>query len=111
MEVPHLSRWYRRYKKRGLVVLGLAKASAEEQREAKKRFGIPYPLFFWEVKALPPLLRGVKGYPVTLLIDRRGRIREVVFGILFGKRRERFEARLIALLNERAPKVRGKRDR
>lgn len=101
MEVPHLNAWYRRYRKDGLVVLGLSESKAEEQKRVAKAFGLTYPLFFWERDKLPPLLRKVMGSPTTILLDRKGKIREVVFGILFGEQRAEFEKKLVGALKEK----------
>jgi len=84
-----------------LVVLGLSKASPKEQRDAAKNMGINYLLFLWEQEKLPKLLQVINAYPTTLLIDRNGKIREVVFGILFGEQKEAFEGKLQALLKEK----------
>ncbi len=105
MEVPHLNDWYRRYGKEGLVVLGLSEAKAEDQKKAAKGFGLTYPLFFGKRDNLPPLLRKVTGYPTTLLLDRNGKIREVVFGILFGEKRAEFERKLVGVLKEKGKAV------
>ncbi|MFN4180067.1 MAG: hypothetical protein ACK4I8_07115, partial [Armatimonadota bacterium] len=56
---------------------------------------------------LPQLFRVIVGYPTTLLIDRNGKIREVVFGILFGEQKKAFEGKLVSLLKEK-PKAEGK---
>lgn len=101
MEVPHLDSWYRKYRKDGLVVIGLSTVSPEEQIEFAKRTKLTYPLFMWGQDKLPQLFRVITGYPTTLLIDRNGKIREVVFGILFGEQKEAFERKLVAVLKEK----------
>lgn len=109
MEVPHLNGWYRKYRKDGLIVIGLSTVSPKEQKEAAKRFGITYPLFLWERNKLPQLLRTITGYPTTLLIDRNGKIREVVFGILFGEQKDAFERKIVAALKEKPKEEKGGR--
>ncbi len=69
--------------------------------EFAKRAKLTYPLFMWEQNKLPQLLRIITGYPTTLLIDRNGKIREVVFGILFGEQKKAFERKLVAALKEK----------
>jgi len=101
VEVPHLNGWYRKYRKEGLIVMGLSTVSPKEQRDAAKRFGLTYPLFLWEQDKLPTLLKVITGYPTTLLIDRNGKIREVVFGIIFGEQKEAFERKIVAALKEK----------
>lgn len=39
MEVPLFNNWFRKYRKGGLVVIGLSSASPKEQREARGRLG------------------------------------------------------------------------
>ena len=56
---------------------------------------------------MPPLFRVIVSYPTTLLVDRNGKIREVVFGILFGEQKEAFERKLVTLLKEK-PKAEEK---
>jgi peroxiredoxin len=101
VEVPHLDSWYRKYRKDGLIVMGFSMVSPKEQREAAARFKLTYPLFLWEQDKLPSLLRVINAYPTTLLIDRNGKIREVVFGILFGEQKEAFERKLVSVLKEK----------
>jgi peroxiredoxin len=101
VEVPHLAKWAQRYKRQGLVVIGLSMASPKEQREAAQRFGITYPLFLWEREKLPSLLRRITATPTTLLLDRKGRIVEVQVGLLFGERLAAWERKIRALLQER----------
>lgn len=81
--------------------------SEKEQKEAAKNMGITYPLFLWEQNRLPKLLQVVNSYPTTLLIDRTGKIREVVFGVLFGEQKKTFESKLVALLKEK-PTIKAK---
>lgn len=79
----------------------------EEQIEFAKQAKLTYPLFMWEQEKLPQMLHVIISYPTTLLIDRNGKIREVVFGILFGERKENLERKLLAVLKEK-PKAKGK---
>ncbi len=81
--------------------MGFSMVSPKEQKDAAKRFGLTYPLFLWEHDKLPTLLKVITGYPTTLLIDRNGKIREVVFGILFGEQKEAFERKLVSVLKEK----------
>lgn len=76
-------------------------ASPEEQKEAAKDIGITYPLFLWEREKLPKPLQVVFVHSTTLLIDRKGKIRKVVFGIVFGERKDDLERDLIASLKEK----------
>jgi len=81
--------------------MGLSTVSPKEQKDAAKRFGLTYPLFLWEHDKLPTILKVITGYPTTLLIDRNGKIREVVFGIIFGEQKEAFERKLVSVLKEK----------
>ncbi len=87
--------------------MGLSTVSPKEQKEFAQRVKLTYPLFMWEQGKLPPLFRVIVSYPTTLLVDRNGKIREVVFGILFGEQKEAFERKLVTLLKEK-PKAEEK---
>lgn len=87
--------------------MGFSTVSPKEQKEFAQRVKLTYPLFMWEQGKLPPLFRVIVGYPTTLLVDRNGKIREVVFGILFGEQKEAFERKLVTLLKEK-PKAEEK---
>lgn len=73
-EAPFLQKAYERYRKRGLVVLGVdAEDFHQDAKRFMRRFGITYPIVYdgagetlgkW----------GVTGFPETFFVDRRGRL-------------------------------------
>jgi cytochrome c biogenesis protein CcmG, thiol:disulfide interchange protein DsbE len=76
--MPGYERLYRRYKDRGLVVLGI---SADSDAGLVARFGkklrITYPLLINGMNVQP---YGVQGLPTTMLVDREGFVRKKVVG-------------------------------
>lgn len=84
--------WYQKNAKRGVEIVGLMferspdmKVSGPKIDFMAKRFGIPYPLLLAGTndanagKALPAL-NAVAGYPTTIFIDKKGRVREIHTG-------------------------------
>lgn len=92
-EAPLLAEWYRRYRDRGLEIVGLAyefTGDPERDRELVRRFAdrydIEYPLLLAGVsdkKAAAetlPDLTAVLSYPTTIFIGRDGRVRKIHSG-------------------------------
>lgn len=119
-ETSYLVELDKRYRKRGLSILGLAfEHSGELARDTRqlrkyaKRQGIRYPILVAGIsdkakasQALP-LLDRVRSYPTTLFLDRSGRVRAVhtgfsgpATGIEHKKLRARFESLIESLLDE-----------
>jgi peroxiredoxin len=77
-EMPGYESLYRRYKDRGLAVVGIA---ADSDADVVSRFGkklaITYPLL---VNGMDVQRYGVEGLPTTILVDRTGFVREKVVG-------------------------------
>ena len=74
-EIPHFVEWQRRYRSRGLRVIGIAMDDqAEPVRTDYTKYGLNYPVVMGDEK-LGEMYGGVLGVPVTFLIDRKGRIR------------------------------------
>jgi peroxiredoxin len=77
-EMPGYESLYRRYKHRGLEVVGIA---ADSDARLVSRFGrkldITYPLL---VNGMDVQRYGVEGLPTTILVDRSGTIRQKVVG-------------------------------
>jgi peroxiredoxin len=94
-EMPGYEDLYRRYQKRGLMVVGIA---ADSDPDAVSRFGkklrVTYPLL---VNGMDVQRYGVLGLPTTILVDRRGFIHKKVVGY---EQKKVFEAALIDLLDE-----------
>ncbi len=91
--IPHLNSLHKKYKDRGLVILGLTKyfgaADGRELtppeevayvRQFKKRFGVAYG-FGLDDTGNNSLKYGVTSIPTAVLIDRRGVVRFISVGI------------------------------
>ena len=77
-EMPGYETLYRRYKDRGLAVVGIA---ADSDPRLVSRFGkklrISYPLL---VNGMDVQRYGVEGLPTTILVDRNGLVTKKVVG-------------------------------
>ncbi|RAJ88128.1 peroxiredoxin [Chitinophaga dinghuensis] len=94
-ETNYLSDWYKKNKDRGVEVLGLAYERTTDFDKSKKslsgflkRFDVQYPVLITGVtpgdpekgaKTLPQLT-GIKGFPTTIFIDKKGNVKEVHTG-------------------------------
>ncbi len=92
-EAPLLAGWHRRYRERGLEIVGLAYEYtgdvARDRRLVRRfaeRYGIEYPLLLAgtsdkaDAAATLPDLSSVKAWPTTLFIGRDGRVRRIYSG-------------------------------
>lgn len=126
-EAPLLADWYRRYRDRGLEIVGLAyEFTGDESRDRKfvrlfaERHGIEYTLLLAgtsdksDAAETLPDLSAVKAWPTTLFIGRDGRVRKIYSGfagpatgdshaLLVGTLEELLEE----LLSEQAPAAGG----
>jgi peroxiredoxin len=77
-EMPGYEDLYRRYRDRGLVVIGIS-ADSDPALVAKfrRRLRITYPLL---INGMDVERYGVKGLPTTMLVDRNGFVRKKVVG-------------------------------
>jgi peroxiredoxin len=98
-EMPQLDELYARYRRAGLVLLGVTidyqRDRAAEMAETLK---VAYPVLFDELRNVSRSY-GVDDLPVTLLIDRQGVVRFVSQGYKPGYE-NRYAEQLRALLNE-----------
>ncbi|SFE85707.1 Peroxiredoxin [Chitinophaga sp. CF118] len=94
-ETGFLVDWYKQHKDRGVEVIGLSYERTTDFEKSKKslegflkRFSVPYPVLITGVtpndpqkaeKSLPQLT-GIKGFPTTIFIDKKGNVREVHTG-------------------------------
>jgi peroxiredoxin len=94
-ETGFLSKWYKQNKSRGVEVIGLSYERTTDFEKSKKalegflkRFDVAYPVLITGVtpsdpqkseKSLPQLT-GIKGFPTTIFIDKKGNVREVHTG-------------------------------
>jgi thiol-disulfide isomerase/thioredoxin len=118
---PQLVKLYRRYRGRGLEVVGLAyevtgdsAVDARQVRRYRDKFGITFPLLLAGINdteaaaATLPQLRGFTSFPTTLFLGRDGRIRRVhagFYGPATGAQHTRlirdFEREIERLLDEK----------
>jgi peroxiredoxin len=70
-EMPSLEKIYARYGDRGLKVVGIASDSKEDIREFFRDFPVSYSLIS-DPKSEVQRLYGVRGIPVSFVVDRRG---------------------------------------
>ena len=109
--IPKLNALHRKYKERGLFVLGLTRfeGSAEGQemtqaqeldflRQFRKKFGSPYGYAVADSYDNSHNY-GIASLPTAVLIDRRGRVRHFVVGVYSGSDRE-LTSMVEKLLNE-----------
>ncbi len=116
-EAPLLAAWHRRYRDRGLEIVGLAyefTGDVERDREFVRRFaerhGIEYPLLLAGVsdKAAAgetlPDLTAVLAYPTTVFIGRDGKVRKIHSGFAgpgTGRHHQELVAELEVAIGER----------
>jgi thiol-disulfide isomerase/thioredoxin len=90
---PELMRLYRRYRHRGLEVVGLAfeatgdtAVDARQLRRYRDKFGIPFPLLLAGINdsesmaAALPQLRNLVAFPTAIVLGRDGRVRRIHAG-------------------------------
>ncbi|MCW3464263.1 TlpA disulfide reductase family protein [Chitinophaga nivalis] len=94
-ETGFLSDWYKKNKNRGVEVIGLAYERTPDFEKSRqslqgflRRFNVQYPVLITGVtpgdpqkgeKTLPQLT-GIKGFPTTIFIDKKGKVKEVHTG-------------------------------
>ena len=92
-ESRYLSPFYKKYRSKGVEVLGLAfeyspdiKISGPKMDNFQKKIGIEYPLLFagtpdeQTIAKVLPMLSQMNGYPTTFIIDKKGLVREIHTG-------------------------------
>ncbi|MFN4144969.1 MAG: TlpA family protein disulfide reductase [Runella sp.] len=91
-ETRFLEPWYKKNAKRGVEIVGLfferspdLKVSGPKIEFMRKRFGVTYPLVLAGTSDASasnalPMLNGIKGYPTTIFIDKKGKVREIHTG-------------------------------
>jgi cytochrome c biogenesis protein CcmG, thiol:disulfide interchange protein DsbE len=104
-ETPFLQKTYERYRKQGLVVLGI---DNEDLRTDAKRFleryGVTYPAVYSKgASSAGPW--GVTGYPETFFVDRKGRLvgERITGGVDVERNREAFQEGIRLALAADAP--------
>lgn len=82
-EMPALEKLQREYKKKGLQIVGVSHPTdkAPDVIKVIKRLRVSYPIFFGDEKTLS-LFKVSEILPVTIIIDREGKVRGQILGIL-----------------------------
>lgn len=81
-EAPYLEQVWRRHRARGLVVVGLdAKDFRRDARAFVERFGLTFPIVYDGPGDTLGRL-GVTGFPETFVLDREGRVVDVIVGAI-----------------------------
>jgi thiol-disulfide isomerase/thioredoxin len=95
-EMPDLVKWQREYKSKGLQVIGVTYPPEElaEARKFTKSIKVNYPVALGDEQTKAMFDEG-ETLPVTVVIDKKGMIREVIQGIIFT---EEFEQKVKPLL-------------
>jgi thiol-disulfide isomerase/thioredoxin len=95
-EMPDLVKWQREYKSRGLQVIGVTYPPEDlaEVREFIKSIEVNYPIALGDEQTKAMFDKG-ETLPVTVVIDKKGMVREVIQGIIFP---EEFERKVKPLL-------------
>lgn len=91
-EMPDLVKWQREYKSRGLQVIGITYPPHElaEVRQFLRRIKANYPVVLSD-KETKSHFDQSEILPVTVVIDKKGMVREVIQGMLFP---EEFEQKI-----------------
>lgn len=83
-EMPDLIKWQRDYKSRGLQVIGITYPPEElsEVQKFVKSIKVNYPIALGEKETKAIFDKG-ETLPITIVIDKKGKVREVIQGIVF----------------------------
>ena len=98
-EMPDLIKWQRDYRKKGLQVIGITYPPQEksEVREFTRSLKINYPIVIGSKETREVFFQG-ETLPLTVIIDREGRVREIIEGILLS---QEFEQKIKPLLSSK----------
>jgi len=96
--MPDLVRWQRKYRKRGLQLVGVTYPPTDlrKVRNFARRIQINYPILLG-TKPTKALFSESETLPITVVIGRDQKIREVIEGILLP---EEFEKKVKPLLEQ-----------
>jgi thiol-disulfide isomerase/thioredoxin len=93
-ETPYLVNYYKKFHSKGVEVIGLAYERTSDfnkskplVEQVKNKFNVPYPLLITgytmyhddPMKSLP-MLADYKGFPTTIIIDKKGEVRKIHTG-------------------------------
>jgi thiol-disulfide isomerase/thioredoxin len=128
---PELVKLYRKYRDRGLEIVGLAyevsgdtAVDRRQVRRYREKFGISFPLLLAGINdteaaaATLPQLRGFTSFPTTIFLGRDGKVRRIhagfygpATGAQHAKQVRDWEKEVETLLKEKARKVKSERDK
>lgn len=95
-EMPDLVKWQEQFRSKGLQVIGITYPPTQlrEVRRFTRATGVNYPILLGTTKT-KALFDSSDTMPLTIIIDRDGRVRDRIEGILL---REEFEQKIKPLL-------------
>jgi thiol-disulfide isomerase/thioredoxin len=96
-EMPDLIRWQKEFRGKGLRIIGITypPTSLREVRQFTRSIGVNYPILIG-TKKTKALFDPGEAMPLTIIIDREGRIIDRIEGIIL---REEFEQKVKPLLD------------
>ncbi len=82
-EIPALNRLYKEMQERGLVMIGMTldRGSPDRVADAVARLHIEYPLAVADY-GVQSAFGGIRAVPTKILIDRQGRVRDRIVGVI-----------------------------
>ena len=97
-EMPEMVSWQRKYRKRGLQFVGITYPPTDltKVRTFARRIKINYPIVLGTKQTMTLFVEN-ETLPITVVIDRNQKIREVIEGILLP---EEFEQKIKPLLDQ-----------
>ncbi|MCA0454038.1 MAG: TlpA family protein disulfide reductase [Chloroflexi bacterium] len=91
LETPELVKAYKTYRDRKFMVLGVNLTDEDEMSDIEafvKEFDMPYPVLL-DTEGFVDELYGIPGIPMSIFIDREGKITQVQIGVLTGEQIEK----------------------
>jgi peroxiredoxin len=104
-EMPHLERLYQRHRGAGLIVLGISMDGPETVAMVgpqARRLGVTFPVLLDEETRVTGVYNPHRSAPLSVLIDRDGRMRRVHQGYVAGDENE-LERQIVELLGGTKP--------
>jgi hypothetical protein len=115
-ETAYLADFYKKYKSKGLEIIGIAYEKTTDLEKAKNnllrlvnRFGVEYEVLMTGLSGKErasesmPFLNGVMAFPTTIILDRQHKVRSIYTGFsgpATGKEFEKYKAKNESLITE-----------
>jgi thiol-disulfide isomerase/thioredoxin len=115
-ETAYLAEFYKKYKSKGLEIIGIAYEKTTDLEKAKNnllrlvnRYGIEYEILMTGLSGKDrasesmPFLNGVMAFPTTIILDRKHKVQSIYTGFsgpATGKDFERYKAKNESLITE-----------